>query len=241
MLNTYLTPEQVSLLEANAMVKDHASGKMMPCLRDQLLIRMLFHLGCRVSEALAIAVGDIDFEQGLVRIQHLKTRIGVYCPQCGQRLGKRQAFCGGCGARVEQTVSREMEKRKLRTLPADPEILGMVREYIDAGGPVQRGDNFLLFGITRHRAWQIVRCAAIRAGLPRLVNQDSGKEHWVSPHRLRDAFATHAANCDGSNDGVRMLQQHLGHANFNTTARYIKMSGLEQRDWHQKLWGKGGV
>jgi integrase/recombinase XerD len=38
------------------------------CLRDRLLIRILFHLGCRVSEALALEVEDIDLEQGTVTI-----------------------------------------------------------------------------------------------------------------------------------------------------------------------------
>ena len=31
------------------------------CLRDKLLIRLLVRLACRVSEALALTVDDIDF------------------------------------------------------------------------------------------------------------------------------------------------------------------------------------
>ena len=42
------------------------------CLRDRLLIRILARLGCRISEALALRIEDIDFEQGTVTIQHLK-------------------------------------------------------------------------------------------------------------------------------------------------------------------------
>ncbi len=236
MTETYITPEQVVLLEAGAVVRDQGTGELVPCFRDRLLIRLLFHLGCRVSEALGIEVEDIDFERSQVRIQHLKVRVGVYCPQCGQRLGKRHAFCPGCGVRVEQAVSRELEKRKFRLVPLDKDTLDMIREYLDAGGPVERAGKLVLFGVSRHRAWQIVRQAAVRARLPRLVNPESGREHWVSPHRLRDAFATHAANIDGSTDGMRALQEQLGHANFNTTARYKKVSGIEQRDWYRKLW-----
>ena len=80
------------------------------------------------------------------------------------------------------------------------------------------------------------RECARRAGLPKLLNQETGKKHWVSPHRLRDAFATHAVKLDDSGDGLRMLQEHLGHASFNTTARYRKVSGKEHKDWYLKLW-----
>jgi len=38
------------------------------------------------------------------------------------------------------------------------------------------------------------------------------------PHTLRDAFAVHAVKLDDSGDGLRLLQEHLGHRNFNTTA-----------------------
>ncbi len=33
-------------------------------LRDKLLIRLLSRLGCQISEALALKLGDIDFEYG---------------------------------------------------------------------------------------------------------------------------------------------------------------------------------
>lgn len=42
-------------------------------LRDRLLIRLLFHLGCRISEALALEVKHIDFTAGTVTIEHLKS------------------------------------------------------------------------------------------------------------------------------------------------------------------------
>ena len=41
-------------------------------LRDMLLIRLLFHLGCRISEALALEVRDIDF----TRLRLLQEQLG---------------------------------------------------------------------------------------------------------------------------------------------------------------------
>ncbi len=49
-MRAYLEPEEVTLME-NAATN----------LRDRLLIRLLSHLGCRITEALTIGVEDIDF------------------------------------------------------------------------------------------------------------------------------------------------------------------------------------
>lgn len=66
-------------------------------MRDKLLIRLLFRLGCRVSEALALEVKDIDFEHSVVSIVHLKSRVHLSCPQCSARLGRNHAYCPRCG------------------------------------------------------------------------------------------------------------------------------------------------
>lgn len=205
-------------------------------LRDRLLIHVLFRLGCRVSEALALKVEDIDFTQGTITITHLKSRLKLSCPTCQARLGVSHSFCPVCGLRLDKVTSQEMGHRRQRILPADAETLNMLQNYIRRSGPVTRGDKKLIFGINRHRAWQIVRECAEKAGLPDLTNPETGKRHGVSPHRLRDAFAVHAVKFDDSGDGLRLLQEHLGHASFNTTAKYRKISGKEHKDWYQKLW-----
>jgi integrase/recombinase XerD len=228
MAKAYLEPSEIEKLEDAAQY-----------LRDRLLIRLLFHLGCRISEALGITVSDIDFSRGTVTIQHLKARIKLACNQCGARLGKSHSFCPKCGATVKETVAKEQEYRRMRTLPLDDNTLNMLRDYIKRGGPVKQGTNAVLFGISRHRAWQIIGECATRAGLPKLINPETGKIHNVSPHKLRDAFAVHAMKQNDSGDGLRLLQEHLGHANFNTTAKYRKISGEELRDWYQKLWQDG--
>ena len=98
----------------------------------------------------------------------------------------------------------------------------------------------LTFGINRHRAWQVVRECADRAGLPSLVNPETGKVHGVSPHKLRDAFAVMAVQRDDSTDSVRMLQEQLGHANVGTTLCYRKVAGKELKEWYRKLWEEKG-
>ncbi len=207
-------------------------------MRDKLLVRLLFHLGCRISEALCLVAEDIDFAKGTVTIEHLKSRLRLSCRKCGARLGKSHSFCPKCGATVKEAVAREQEHRRVRTLPLDMDTLAMLKDYIKRGGPVDKKGKRLIFGINRHRAWQIIKECAERAKLPKLVNPDTGRVHNVSPHRLRDAFATHAIKLDDSGDGLRLLQEHLGHVSFNTTAKYRKVAGEELKSWYHRLWEK---
>jgi len=222
-------------LEANDVEKleDAATN-----LRDRLLIRLLFRLGCRVSEALSLKVQDIDLAQGTVTIQHLKSRIKLACPQCNTRLGKSHSFCPKCGVKVDKAVAQEQQHRRMRTLPLDSDTLEMLKDYIKRGGPVKQKGKRLLFGINRHRAWQTIKECAERAGLPKLVNSETGRVHNVSPHRLRDAFAVHAVKPNDSGDGLRLLQEQWGQTSFNTTPKYRKVAGEELKDWYDKLWAE---
>ena len=224
-MKAYLEYEEIARLEECA-----------TNVRDRLLIRILFHLGCRVSEALGIAVEDIELTKGLISIEHLKIRSHVFCPTCHTQLGKNHRFCPSCGAQVETAVAEAREHRRMRTLPIDKTTIQMLRDYIHRGGPVERGGRKLIFGVNRHRAWQIITKCAEKAGLPKLTNPETGRVHNVSPHRLRDSFATHAIKTNDTGDGLRLLQVHLGHASFNTTAKYRKISGQEHADWYAKLW-----
>jgi integrase/recombinase XerD len=224
-METYLKPADIENME-----------RVATCLRDKLLIRLLFRLACRISEALVLKVGDINLDRGLVTIVHLKSRVSLTCPKCGTRLGRSHSYCPGCGQQVGEAIKKELEHRRLRTLPVDAETIAMLKDYIRRGGPIKRGGVKLIFGINRHRAWQIVRDCADRAGLPPLMNPETVKKRGISPHRLRDAFAVNAVKLNDSGDGLRLLQEHLGHASFDTTAKYRKVAGEEHREWYNKLW-----
>ena len=227
-MKAYLEPSEVEKLELAA-----------EFLRDKIIIRLLWRLGCRISEVLGITVDNIDFNQGTITIEHLKARIKLSCPQCNTRLGKMHKFCPVCGTKVEQAVAQEQEHHRYRSLPVNNETLELLREYINRGGSVPKRGKRLLFSLSRHRAWQIIKECAEKAGLPRLVNVETGKEHNVSPHKLRDAFAVHAVKLNDSGDGLRLLQEHLGHHNITTTMKYRKISGEEQKEWYEKLWQGG--
>jgi len=226
-LKTYLGPEDINKLE-----------KAATCLRDKLLIRVLVYTACRISEVLAITVEDIDLRQGTVTIKHLKHRIKLSCPYCNTQLSKAHRYCPGCSKKINLATKEKLEQHRRRIVPIDTETKQMLKEYIDRGGPVNHNGRLLIFGINRHRAWQIVKACAERAGITKLINPETGKVHNVSPHRLRDAFAVHAIKQDDSGDGLRMLQELLGHKSFNTTARYRKVAGDELKEWYNRLWKK---
>ena len=73
----YLTPE-----DAEALVQAAT------CVRNELLVRVLFWASCRISEALGLTVDDVDPIQGTITIQHLKSRIRLLCPHCDTRLSR---------------------------------------------------------------------------------------------------------------------------------------------------------
>jgi len=224
-MKTYLEFSDIELMEQAAR-----------CQRDRLLIRLLSRLGCRVSEALALKVEDIDFEQGTATIMHLKRSMKISCPKCGVRLGKRHQFCPGCGVEVSERIRSQQERRRIRVLPVGEATVAMLKSYINT--LPSHNNKSPLFRLNRHRAWQIVRDCARRTGLPSLVNPETGRVRGISPHRLRDAFSVHAMKVDDSGDGLRLLQEHLGHVSFNTTARYRKIAGEEHRQWYNRLWIK---
>jgi len=172
-MKAYLKLPEIELME-------HVAG----CQRDQLLIRLLSRLGCRISEALALKVEDIDFEQGTATIMHLKRSMKISCPQCGVRLGNRHQFCPGCGVKVSNKIRAQREKRRIRVLPVDEATLAMLETYINT---LPSDDKSPLFCLNRHRAWQIVRDCARRAGLPSLVNPETG--------RVRGTQSTPPAGC----------------------------------------------
>jgi len=224
-VKTYLERNEVERLE-----------EQVTCVRDRLLVRLLARLGCRISEALAIRVEDIDFNQGTITIQHLKERLRLFCPTCQTRLGRTHRFCPKCGKELDKPLTRMQEMYRRRILPLDNETLRLLGDFIR-----RDGTKGCIFGINRHRAWQIVRDCARKAGLSNLVNPETGRTKGVSPHRLRDAFAVHAVRVDDSGDGLRLLQEHLGHQSITTTMRYRKISGEEQKEWYRRLWDEKEV
>jgi len=129
--------------------------------RDELLVRIPWRTGIRVSELIGIRVPDIDYENKAVTIKVQKMR---------KRDGK------------------VVERR--RVVPIDQGTLDMVRQYLEwrAVFPY-RGD--LLFPITRQRVDQIFWQLGRRAGIKEIGDPAVSQHRKLHPHHMRHSFAIH--------------------------------------------------
>jgi len=207
----HIEPEQVERLIAAA-----------PTPRDKAFISTLVKTGMRISEAVQLKESDIDFQRGTLTIVHLKERLKLKCPNCGEILGKRHVYCPGCGSKVDQAIREKVEQRRQRMIPVDPNTLQLIAEYLQwrhqfpYSGP-------LVFPFTRQRGWQLVEKIGRRAGIKGL-----------HPHSFRRLLAT---TWVGKGLDVKKLQVLLGHASIATTMEYVDSNFEQLRSECEKLWG----
>jgi integrase/recombinase XerD len=116
-----------------------------------------------------IKVADVDFAQGTVTIIHLKRRLKLSCSICGTSLASAHLFFPKCGGKIEKSHAMEQQNRRQRVLPIDHDTMKMLQEYIDRDVPVTKEGKKIIFGINRHRAWQIVEILSRPNGLKSLL------------------------------------------------------------------------
>ncbi len=132
--------------------------------RDKAFISTLGKTGMRISQAIQLNESDIDFERGTLTIVHLKERMKLKCPDCGETLGRRHLFCPACGNKVDQAIREKVLQRRQRTIPADQDTLRLLSQYLEWRRQFPyRGP--LVFPFSRQRGWQLVRKLGRRAGI----------------------------------------------------------------------------
>jgi len=102
---------------------------------------------------------------------------------------------------------------KQRVLPLTPLVIKAIREYLQCR-PQTESQHLFVSRVGGHPlharvAGRMLQHVLQRAGL--------GEEH-ITPHRLRHTFATHLIR---NGVDVRTVQELLGHADLQTTARYL--------------------
>jgi integrase/recombinase XerD len=161
-------------------------------LRDRALLELLYAAGLRVSEALGLDLERVTMDAGFVRVTGKgdKERVVPVGDIALEWLGRYLAWPRGAW-------------------------LARAGEGDGPGSPVfvtQRGTR-----LGRGQAWQVVKGAAVVAGLG----------DRVSPHTLRHSFATHML--EGGAD-LRVVQELLGHASISTTQLYTHLTGERIRE-----------
>ncbi len=210
-------------------------------LRDRLLVRLTFRTGCRISEILAIAVEDTRRSDAVRIVRRKKQRTSKICPLCNTRLAKPYTYCSSCGSAITTPLQKTTGSPQIDWLPIDKETMKLIRKLIKeekiSTGPIFLSQNNA--PLSRVAAYYIIRGLASRAGIGALESHGIRQQWNVSPHRLRDALAIHAVEQDDSGEGIRTLQEQLGHSNIKDTMRYVHISGQKHRSWYDNIFSNG--
>ena len=155
-------PKAVPVEAVVALIEAAGSVEGPRGLRDRALLEVLYGTGARISEAVGLAVDDLDRGQAVVRL--------------AGKGGKERIVPVGSYA------LRAVEEYLVRARPA------LAAAGTSAGRGGVRGGRLFLNArggpLSRQSAWAILRSAAERTG-------DAGLTEHVSPHTLRHSFATH--------------------------------------------------
>jgi integrase/recombinase XerD len=154
-------PKAVPVEAVVALIEAAGSVEGPRGLRDRALLELLYGTGARISEAVGLAVDDVDRGQAAVRL--------------AGKGGKERVVPVGSYA------LRAVEEYLVRARPA---------LAANGRGGVRGGALFLNVRggpLSRQSAWAILRSAAERAG----QGAGGAELSAMSPHTLRHSFATH--------------------------------------------------
>lgn len=191
------------------------------CLRDRVIVSFFADTGARVSELLKVKIKDLDLENGVVLIPHLKRGIHKVCPSCGKRAGRNTPFCSHCGADLSKVRAEGIEERN-RLIDIGDTTCSVLQRYVAGMKPEEH-----LISITRQRVYYMIRDLARKIGLKGkvILNPETGKKHHVHPHDFRSSLAVAWLDYAGSDVGKqKALQEQLGHKMFETTMKYHKLT-----------------
>ncbi len=164
--------------------------------RDSAMLFLLYSTGLRVSELIRLPLSACNISAGFVRV-----------------LGKGN---------------------KERLIPFGEQAKEKIEFYLKTARPLilkGKQSNFLFVTrrgscMTRLRFWQIIRKAAMAAGI----------EKDISPHMIRHSFATHLLSHGAD---LRSVQLMLGHSDIATTQIYTHIDQSRLKNIHKKFHPRG--
>ena len=122
-------------------------------LRDKLILSFYDATGCRVSELLKVKVENIDLENCLVMIPHLKRGIKKRCPGCSRIAGRNTKFCSRCGLDLSKVQAEGIEERN-RLISIGEATAELFREYTK-----EMDQNDRVIQLSRQQIYNIVQAA----------------------------------------------------------------------------------
>lgn len=179
-------------------------------LRDKLLITVLGLAGLRVNQALGLHRSDMHL---------MSNSRAVGCAIDGPHLHV---------IRREDNENNALSKRRKElTVPAHPWLVAVYSAYAQEREkhPAAAGSDYVFVNLgggeigtpmKDHRAREVVAALARRAGI----------ERTVTPHQFRHGLGTALADAERPIDEIQMI---LGHADIETTRRYVTTSRARLR------------
>lgn len=120
---------------------------------------------------------------------------------------------------------RSLKKRSravvVREVPVPADLLNALCDApFTTWHPAER-----LWMLSRSRAWQLVKAVMAEAGIAAGIH--------ATPKGLRHGFGLHAIR---SGVPLNLVQRWLGHARMETTAIYLQVMGVEEREIAARMW-----
>ena len=182
--------------------------------RDKVFLRLVYKTGARVSE--------ITGDKSWYRISKENSELRVYEPAKVQDIDFKE------GNIILNLLKRKQYPPPKHLVTLDKTTLQMLEAYI-LQEHLQPTDR--LFPFTRERAFQIIREVGESVGITRVGSKD------IHMHHLRHSNCVTWIRNNNTLEGLRKLQQRIGHANINTTAQYLQF-GPEQQEETEDVFGK---
>jgi len=126
------------------------------------------------------------------------------------------------------TLKRREKRRYQRPVLVDAATIALIEEYLRTYS-VGQGP---LIKIGKRRVRQIVFEAGVAAGIPRVGIKK------IHPHHFRHSHCVAWVRANPSMEGLRKLQQRLGHASLSTTAHYLQFAFSEQQSEVDSVFGE---
>lgn len=170
-------------------------------IRDRAILETIYSAGLRVSELVAMNLGEMSLGEGTIRI-----------------MGKGRKFrIGYIGSHAEKAIRSWLVYRK-ELLDGKLDVLGRRRPQSKISKSARRSGEERIADqpVFLNKFGGRLTTRSIGRMLEKYLKQN-GLDRKTTPHTLRHSFATHLLN-EGAD--IRSIQELLGHASLVTTQIY---------------------